>query len=383
MMPRQLAALLLDPRRSRSYWPDEPRKSRPRIFVDLLWWLLRHGEVNGYYYVYGLDRKDCPRARELLAYRAFRRIRNRANLRSGEAPWNYVCVLRDKLLFASMASTLGVATPRPYALLDADGVTWLDPRDGSPARSSNPSTADRLGRRQPLESLCALDTPVLDGFCKQLTGIQGEGAFALHIDRGRLRLGATPVTLAQLRARLQGRYLLQERIEQHPRMSSLHASSLNTLRLITFCRDGRASLFCAALRIGTGGNGVDNWASGGLICAIDTQRAELRGEGYFKPGYGGRTARHPDSGIQLAGFSIPGFSDAVELVIRLHEHLREIHSVGWDVGISTEGPVIIEGNDDWEGGIPMVLEPDFRRRFLRMYDKKMQISHIPELLDAY
>jgi hypothetical protein len=76
---------------------------------------------------------------------------------------------------------------------------------------------------------------------------------------------------------------------------------------------------------------------------------------------------HPDSGVPLEGYRIPYFREAVQVVTRMHERLHGIHSIGWDVGISPEGPIIIEGNDDWEGGIPMVLEPDFRRRFLQMY----------------
>ena len=113
--PLDILALLFEPRRSRSYWPEERRKRRSRVFADLLWWLIRYGEVNGYYYVYGLDRAGIDRRKDLLPYRAFRRIRNRANLRTNEAPWNYVCVLRDKLLFATVACGLGIPTPRPYS----------------------------------------------------------------------------------------------------------------------------------------------------------------------------------------------------------------------------------------------------------------------------
>jgi len=101
---------------------------------------------------------------------------------------------------------------------------------------------------------------------------------------------------------------------------------------------------------------------------IDPQNGELRGDGFFKSGYGGRVAVHPDSGVKFEGYAIPYFREAVEMVMRMHEALQGIHSIGWDVAISPDGPIIIEGND-WEGRIPMVLEPDFRRRFLQMYDR--------------
>jgi hypothetical protein len=347
---RQVTALTFNPKLTRSYWPNEPRKSRIRIGAELLWWFIRYGEVNHYYYAYGLDRKRHTR-QDVLPYRVFRRIRNARNLRSGRA-YNYVCILRDKFLFAQLTSSLGLATPRPLALLEANRVTWLE-RDVT----------------LPLESMFAPDAPALSGFCKPLDGIQGEGAFPLRLEGGRAWIRDEEITLEQLRARLQGRCLLQERIEQHPAMAALHPGSVNTVRLITFCNDGQVTLFSAALRVGTSGHSVDNWAAGGLIVAIDPRRGTLRREGFFKPGYGGRVQHHPDSGIRFEGYRIPHFEAAVQLVTRLHEHLRGIHSIGWDVAICQDGPVVIEGNDDWEGGIPMVLESDFKRRFLQMYEQ--------------
>lgn len=335
----------------RSYYPEEPRKSRARILAELLWWGVRHREVNNYYFCCGLDRRSA-RLSDHLGYRShFNRLRDGRNQRRPGSRYNYVCLLRDKFVFAQLVSSLGIPTPRAVAILDRDSVTWLD----------------RGPLNLPLESLTDERSRDLDGFCKPLDGIQGTGAFPLKIAGGRIQTRDRPITLQGLRERLGSRYLLQERIEQHPRMSALHPHSVNTVRLITFCSDGKATLFSAAQRIGSGGKSVDNWAAGGLIVSIDPLRGELRGEGFFKPGYGGRTAVHPDTGLRFAGFQVPHFHEAVQLVTRLHEYLREIHSIGWDVGISTSGPTIIEGNDDWEGGIPMVLEKDFKQRYLGMH----------------
>jgi hypothetical protein len=315
----------------------------------LVSWFLRLGYNNTYYYVYGLDRMGSKRP-DVLPYVRFRRIRNRENLRTGKAPYNYVCVLRDKFLFAQFASSLGLATPKCFALLNRDGITWLNEN-----------------RTAPLESLLERATPHIDGFCKPVGGIQGDGAFPLTIGEGELRVKGKILSLAELREKLNDEYLLQERIQQHPHVSALNPTSINTIRLITFCRGSTVTLFSAAMRIGTLGKSVDNWAAGGLIVSADPTRGSLRGDGYFKPGYGGRAAKHPNSGIVFEGFQIPYFREAVELVSQLHRHLRGVHSIGWDVAITPDGPTIIEGNDDWEGGIPMVLERDFRERFLRMY----------------
>lgn len=345
---RELADLLFDKELSRTYWPAEPRKSRLRIGAELLWWLLRNGEANRFYYVYGLDRKS-PRRTDVMPFNRFQRLRSRANLRTGLAPnnYNYVCMLRDKFLFAQFASSLGLPTPKIFAWMDRAGVTWLDRNE-----------------TVPLENLAGSAGSTLDGFCKKFSGMQGSGAFPLRIDGGELFIAGRPVQVDELGARLAGRFLFQQRIEQHPAMRQLNASSVNTLRLVSFCSNQKAEVSFGALRIGTGQNNVDNWAAGGLIVKIDLDSGELRGDGFFKPGYGGRTAVHPDSGVLFDGFRIPHFAQALAMVVGLHEYLPRIHSIGWDVAIAYDGPVIVEGNDDWDGVIQMVLDRGFLQRFM-------------------
>lgn len=35
-------------------------------------------------------------------------------------------------------------------------------------------------------------------------------------------------------------------------------------------------------------------------------------------------------------------------MVLAHKSLYGIHSIGWDVAITDQGPVLIEGNDNWE-----------------------------------
>jgi hypothetical protein len=349
---REILGLVSDPDLSRSYWPEASRKSRPRILAELVWWLLRTGEANNFYYAYGLDLASAHRD-DLMSYRRFQWLRNRCNLRVDGANYNYICMLRDKFVFGQFASSLGVPTPTNIALLDRKSVTWLD-RDAT----------------VPLESLVGSDKADLNGFCKPLAGMQGDDAFPLRIDHGRIFVGDAPISLDELRTRLSGRFLFQRRIDQHPLMSRLNASSVNTMRLISFCIDGQATVLHGVLRIGVAPSHIDNWAAGGLIASIDLERGELRGDGFFKPGAGGRTPVHPVSGISFDGFALPHFAEAMATVERLHEYLPQIYSIGWDVAISTDGPLIVEGNDDWDAGCLMVLEQGFRQQFLELCAKR-------------
>lgn len=346
---RELFKLVNDPLLSKTYFPESERKSKMTIWWDNFVWLTKFGEVNKYYYVYGLDRKTSN-AKEFLSYIDFYRKRDSTNLHPNKENYNYVSLLRDKFVFGQFVSSLGFPTPKNIALFNADEVTWLSDM-----------------RSMPLTSLVEDDQTNINGFCKKLTGIQGEGAFPLKINDGKLYVKEKEITIVQLKENLSGEYLLQERITQHLQMSALHPESVNTIRMITFNNHGKVEVFFAALRIGAKGNNVDNWAAGGILVGIDLQTGRLQKEGCFKPGYGLRTEKHPDTGITLKDFQIPFFNESVELARKLHTYLYGIHSIGWDIAITPHGPVFIEGNDDWDGVIPMTVEKNFKSRFLKMY----------------
>lgn len=44
-----------------SYYPDEPHKSKVEKFWDQLYYILKFGNVEKFYYAYGFDRKSMPR----------------------------------------------------------------------------------------------------------------------------------------------------------------------------------------------------------------------------------------------------------------------------------------------------------------------------------
>jgi hypothetical protein len=343
---RDVWRLVADPKLSQTYFPESPRKGKPAILLDNLLWLIRNLEGNRYYFVYGLDRKGARPSR-FIPYRRFRQLRDRLNRHVAAASeFDYVCLLRDKFVFSQFVSSLAIPTPKNLAICNSISVTWLDTSQQSPF-------AQLLDRG--FEGDC---------FCKQVTGILGSGAFKLRLEAKRVFINDQQVTLEIVRQKLNGNYLIQEKLNQHPAMAELHPSSINTLRLVTARIDGEIKLLSAAQRIGANGKSVDNWAAGGIVVAVDRQEGTLGREGFFKPGYGGRVTRHPSTGVAFEGFQIPYFAQCLEIARQAHSQLYAIHSVGWDVAITAAGPVLIEGNDDWEGGIPMVLEEDFKPRFL-------------------
>ena len=162
---KHMRRLVSDSELSRSYYPAEKRKSKLAVSMDLLRWRVRHGEVNSYYYFYGLDRTHEVDADDYLPYSLFRRIRDQRNqhYRSSQG-YSYICLLRDKFVFAQFLSSLGLPTPPNLALCTRNSIKWLDGRG-----------------EVPLEALMRDPHLEIDAFCKNLTGMGGNGVFPLRI----------------------------------------------------------------------------------------------------------------------------------------------------------------------------------------------------------
>ncbi|MDI6449691.1 sugar-transfer associated ATP-grasp domain-containing protein [Anaerobaca lacustris] len=331
-----------------TYFPEAPRKAGWQIRLDFLRWMVRHREMNHFYYVYGLDRKGA-RQREYLANREFFTFRNSLNapMDAAAQTGNHLLVLRDKFLFGQYLTSLGFPTPRTIALCDDGMVYWMDTH-----------------RWDSLESVCGSGREI-DGFLKGLYGECGEAVSRIQVRQGRLLLNGREAGVEELRESMKGQYIIQERIAQHATLARLHPHSVNTIRLITIRTRQTTLPFSAGLRMGTRGNHRDNWATGGLFACVDLASGRLGEEAFYKPGFGGRARKHPDSGVIFADVTVPHFREAVDLAVSLHPLFHGVASIGWDIAIADEGPVFIEGNDNWEISLHQAHEGGLREAFHR------------------
>ena len=328
-----LARLMRDPRRSASYHAAADHKPRWRVWREQLVWLLRYGEVNRYYWAYGFDVAGFNRWHDYLPYIEFMRLRNAANQGTwvNGTPVDIRSLLRDKLLFNVLLKGLGVPAPPLLAYGTRDRLTWLDG-----------------GVTEPAENLVARQG--LDGFLKDAVGECAAGVWHVRVESGRLLVDGREVIAGDwLRGLGQARVVLEGTVQQHPEVACLHPASVNTLRLVTVLTPDGARPFSCILRIGCGGRRVDNTARGGLFVMVDLERGVLKGDGFFWPEHGTRTDRHPDTELVFEGRQLPFLRDAVSLACRLHEQvLYGLHSIGWDLALSPDGPLVLEANDNWE-----------------------------------
>jgi hypothetical protein len=146
-------------------------------------------------------------------------------------------------------------------------------------------------------------------------------------------------------------YIFQETMVQHAKLDSLNPSCVNSIRIDTFLRkDGTAEVISAFLRYGVFNAIVDNTSSGGAQVGIDLTSGRLDKYGYatITDGEGKIYEAHPDTKYVFEGFTVPFFEEALVLVRKAAECIPGLRMIGWDVGISTNGPVLIEGNHDYD-----------------------------------
>ncbi len=141
---------------------------------------------------------------------------------------------------------------------------------------------------------------------------------------------------------IENRIFLEELVVQHPEMNKLCDKSVNTMRIMTFNDHGKSRILWMGLRVGNGINAIDNFHAKGMAVNIDMETGKLIGNAIDKDL--NEYTEHPVTHVKFDEFQIPCFEEAKKMVLEASLESDKILVVGWDVAISKDGPVIIEGN---------------------------------------
>ena len=188
---------------------------------------------------------------------------------------------------------------------------------------------------------------------KPIAGSGGKNVFILSADDF-----ADPAeAFAHIRSSLP--VVVEELIETVPELKALHPASLNTVRVPTLKLKDRIEIYRPFLRIGVGGSVVDNAANGGVFVPVDARTGVCTSEGVDE--FGRKYIHHPDSGITLPGYQIPRWEEAVSLVKELACVLEDNHYVGWDLALTKDGWIMVEGNPGGQFVIQIALQKGVKK----------------------
>ncbi len=140
-------------------------------------------------------------------------------------------------------------------------------------------------------------------------------------------------------------WLMEEVLEQHPDNAAVYPNAINCLRLITLIdsQQGEPHVIFATQKFGLNGRVVDNYGFG---CRVELETCNICSPGVSGDGSLGIIYEtHPDTGVQIQGRTVPMFFEACEMVKQAALKIPQMRYIGWDVGITPDGPAIVEGNN--------------------------------------
>lgn len=129
---------------------------------------------------------------------------------------------------------------------------------------------------------------------------------------------------------------------QHPEMSKFSKRAVNTLRVVSVFAEDKVNILYAAFRMAGGDAVVDNFHHGGVLALIDLESGKVMTDAIDLSGNIYQT--HPATGEKIKGFQVPYWDEVKALIDKAGRIVDGVGYVGWDVAVTENGPVLIEGN---------------------------------------
>jgi putative polysaccharide biosynthesis protein len=175
------------------------------------------------------------------------------------------------------------------------------------------------------------------------------------INGERIQLNEKELIFDQIQQMLKSnRLLIQPMLENNKNITMLcHTEDLVTLRIVSGLYKSQAQLVYAILEIPS--DKYDRW----WLVNIDCESGLLTGAAWFnemievEPGFEKYDLENYAIVVrQVEGKRLPFWHEISNMVTQAHALFNDVLTIGWDLAITPDGPVIIEGNTGW-GVVPL------------------------------
>lgn len=293
--------------------------------------------------LFASDLSTSEKAR-FLGYAAGLRICNEVNFRT-----DWFRLVSNKLSSTAYLSLHGFPTVPTLALFHTQ---------------CRASSASALRNRADLESFVRIEShfPV---FGKPVDAFQSLGSVSFdrfdHASDSLVAAQGTSISVPEFASRVSEHYadgyLFQPRIVQHEALRRVCGGGVATIRVLTAMIDGAPRAIRACWKIPAGANAADNfWRSGNLLAGVDLATGEVSrvicGTGFAQSD----VTKHPDTGEELVGFRIPQWSEVIGVAVSAAQLFSDLSLLGWDIGITDAGPIIVEVNESPDMTLPQLAD---------------------------
>lgn len=252
-------------------------------------------------------------------------------------PGEHHHLIDRKLEFKSAATTAGLPVPETLAVVTQDEAIGL-------SRTIHSEEALRRWME---------DDQVADVVVKPVAGTKGWGVLSLGSRLGgglrwRKLPGSEEMDLASIwrhcaRYFHNGGVMIEPRLRPHPILAAVMPNVLHTVRVVTHLRP-EPVVVSAALRVGYGRGPADNLAQGGIVVPVDVESGRCGRGTMVVNGLPQYVDDHPVSGTRMTGMVLPEWDGVIAVAKAAAQAFDVQKSIGWDVGLTDRGPLLLEGN---------------------------------------
>jgi hypothetical protein len=338
-VPRQLRELYAVFRSNCSRAYRDTGVSPSKQFIELLRLRLGPGQLEpGDYYRMRVYRRDLDFDAKSLF------LSQRAIALSHK----WTVVADDKLLAHMLLDHAGFSTPEIHAICDPLR-TYRD----RPALRSADEIVAYLGSAARYPFIAKPSTGIFSQDVRLVTGFDAASGCVQLAEEATLDAS----TFARGCIERKNGTIFQELLLPHPRIAAEISTRLCTMRLIVLLERDHCWLFRAYLKVASGGNVADNyWRPGNFIATLDMATGVIK---QCATGLGPDFRvldSHPVTGRALAGFTVPFYAEAVELVLHAARIFPGIRMQAWDVAITPAGPIPLELNVEGSVFLPQAAD---------------------------
>lgn len=212
--------------------------------------------------------------------------------------------------------------------------------------------------------------------------VDGQGGYGIFIfernNRGVYRTANNDVLNEEFLHEIgvNNNYIIQAGLEQIKEISYMYPRSVNTFRIATENKNGNTRVLCSTLRMGKGGNQVDNSAQDGIVLGININTGET--DPFAATELGVFFSKHPDTNFVFKNHKISNWRKVKDAVLVFAKKLPQFVYLGWDIALTQNGPIVIETNlgfglDHYQvplGGLREIFNIDVPQIYWRKERKK-------------
>ncbi len=337
---------------SPSFYSHLKRKDRQARIDDNIRWYEEYNYLNKFYNDFGLDIENFRNQDDYLEDWII--IEQRRSIHhDGIDPLLNRVIADNKFFFYSLMETLMPGyTPKLRVVLQGSNLFY--------PIFKNSSVSEAIKKLRNGKYVL-----------KSILGMKGNDIYILEKKKGSLYLDNKKINIEKiLELTKNQRYLIQDCLIQNSEFGKIAPNSVNTIRVETLRWHKEVHIYYAIARFSTKEDvSYDNASQGGTFVGVDIEQGTLREYGEYLNIPDKHELQHPISKIVYKDFKIPYWNEIVSLVKQIHPLFYELASIGWDIAITEDGPVIVEINSKPLGKMSQIANGGLKKRYYELLNK--------------